>query len=126
MCCGQKRAALRTSSATARTQAPSQSATNSTPAQTVPPQSYAKTPVRAVQHSTPIQASRPSSPPPAPVPSISNSNGSVMVRYLERSPVRVQGLQTGRSYEFSASNSVQPVDTRDATALLATRLFRRA
>jgi hypothetical protein len=49
-----------------------------------------------------------------------------MVRYVEQSPIRVQGLQTGRSYEFSGTHSIQAVDARDAATLLATRFFRRA
>jgi len=49
-----------------------------------------------------------------------------MVRYVEQSPIRVQGLQSGRSYEFSGQKSIQPVDARDAAALLNTRFFRRA
>jgi hypothetical protein len=48
-----------------------------------------------------------------------------MVRYVEKSPIRVQGLQSGRFYEFSGQNPVQPVDPRDAAALLNTRFFRR-
>jgi len=51
---------------------------------------------------------------------------SVQVYYLETSPVRVQGLSTGRSYEFSSSQPVQNVDARDASSLLNTRFFRRA
>ena len=57
---------------------------------------------------------------------MSASNGLVTVRYVDHPPVRVQGLQTGRSYEFSGTNSVQAVDARDAATLLATRFFRRA
>jgi hypothetical protein len=48
------------------------------------------------------------------------------VRYLETSPIRVRGLATGRSYEFSGSRPIQQVDARDASSLLNTRFFRRA
>jgi hypothetical protein len=51
---------------------------------------------------------------------------SVQIYYLETSPVRVQGLSTGCSYEFSGSQPVQSVDARDASSLLNTRFFRRA
>jgi hypothetical protein len=48
-----------------------------------------------------------------------------MIRYVDHPAIRVQGLQTGRSYEFSGSHSVLAVDARDAATLLATRFFRR-
>jgi hypothetical protein len=51
---------------------------------------------------------------------------SVQLYYLETSPLRVQGLSTGRSYQFSGSEPVQSVDARDASSLLNTRYFRRA
>jgi hypothetical protein len=50
---------------------------------------------------------------------------SVGLRYLERSPIRVRGPATGRQYEFSAANSVQSVDARDAESLLNTRFFAK-
>ncbi|MBV9743892.1 MAG: hypothetical protein JO099_09015 [Acidobacteriia bacterium] len=50
----------------------------------------------------------------------------VRIQYLEVSPVRVMGPFTGRSYEFSGSQRIQTVDTRDAQSLLRTRFFRRA
>ena len=50
---------------------------------------------------------------------------SVGVRYLEKSPIRVRGSATGTQYEFSAVNSVRPVDARDAEALLRTRFFAK-
>lgn len=55
-----------------------------------------------------------------------NANGSVMVRYVDHSPIRVRGLQTGHTYEFSGTHATQAVDARDAATLLATRFFRRA
>jgi len=53
-------------------------------------------------------------------------HSSISVRYLEKSPIRVRGLVSGMSYEFSGSRPVQPVDARDALSLLNTRFFRRA
>ena len=50
---------------------------------------------------------------------------SVGLRYLEKSPIRVRGPATGRQYEFSAVNSVQSVDARDAESLLNTRFFAK-
>jgi hypothetical protein len=51
---------------------------------------------------------------------------AVTLRYLQSSPLRVQGPVTGRHYEFSAARPVQTVDPRDAEALVRTRCFRRA
>jgi hypothetical protein len=53
-------------------------------------------------------------------------HASISVRYLENSPIRVRGLVSGMSYEFSGSHPVQQVDARDASSLLNTRFFRRA
>jgi hypothetical protein len=50
---------------------------------------------------------------------------AVGLRYLEKSPIRVQGPATGRKYEFSAVNSVRSVDARDAESLLRTRFFAK-
>ena len=63
--------------------------------------------------------------PPAP-PSQPGLDATLSIRYLESSPIRVQGLMTGRSYDFSGSQSIQSVDARDAPSLLSTRFFRRA
>ena len=60
------------------------------------------------------------SAPPAAVPSV------MAIRYVQTAPVRVRGLITGRSYEFSTSEPVQSVDARDASSLLRTQFFRRA
>ena len=119
MCCGQKRAELRSSPATAKTTPNSQG----TLLQTVSPGTYAPPTPQTVQRFAPAQAP-PASASAVPDPAISSSNGSVMVRYVEQSPIRVQGLKTGRSYEFSGTHSIQAVDARDAATLLATRFFR--
>lgn len=51
---------------------------------------------------------------------------SLRLRYLERSSIRVQGLATGRAYDFSATNPVRLVDAQDAESLLRTRFFARS
>jgi hypothetical protein len=48
------------------------------------------------------------------------------LHYLGRSAIVLQGAATGREYGFSPGRPVQPVDIRDAIALLASGLFRRA
>jgi hypothetical protein len=50
----------------------------------------------------------------------------VELRYLDSPAVRVRGLASGRTYEFSGENPVQHVEARDAYALLNTHYFRRA
>jgi hypothetical protein len=51
---------------------------------------------------------------------------TIKVRYLEVSPILARGAVTGRDYYFSAMRPLQPVDGRDAQALLQTGFFRRA
>jgi hypothetical protein len=53
-------------------------------------------------------------------------SSSMALRYLRRAPIRMRGPATGRLYDFSGSHPVQPVDSRDATALLRTHLFGSA
>ena len=98
MCCGQGRAQLRTATQ-ART--PSSSVTRA-----------ARVPERVAAHSVPSGASVDTS--------------AVSIRYIDKTSVRVQGLHTGRSYEFSVERPTQDVDARDAASLLNTRYFRRA
>lgn len=50
----------------------------------------------------------------------------VALRYRERARVRVLGPVTKQAYEFSPDQAAQPVDARDAEALLRTRQFLRA
>lgn len=52
--------------------------------------------------------------------------GTVWLRYLARSPVRVIGAMTGRRYVFSGESAEQLVDARDVDAMLASRHFVRA
>jgi hypothetical protein len=117
MCCGQKRTELRNSEArdptrnvkqalpsNRRTQVPQ---TRSTPSwgKEQGAQHLAIAPARSVE-TTPLP--------------------TIRVRYLQSSPVRVRGLVSGVSYEFSGSSPVQDVDARDSSSLLHTRFFRRA
>jgi hypothetical protein len=103
MCCGQKRASL-TPESVYQTTLRSNSIATSAPA--------AARPVK-----NPTQRASVAQPPPG--------WSSVGLRYLERSPIRVRGPATGRQYEFSAVNSVQSVDARDAESLLNTRFFAK-
>jgi hypothetical protein len=48
---------------------------------------------------------------------------TVNLRYLAASPIRVHGPITRRAYDFSARQALQPVDVRDAAALLRMRFF---
>jgi hypothetical protein len=99
MCCGQKRSELRSN--------PEQ-----TMSPAVPQYVSGNNQARRVQ-------------PQARVP-ISKANDVVNLRSLQNSLIRVRGPNTGRRYEFSGLRPVQPVDARDVSALLLTRLFRRA
>ena len=117
MCCGSKRSKLKNTLSTA-------------PATSNPPLQGAQ---RSIELGRAAVAPRPYSPQvkaPAPAqtsPSGRALEGSVItISYLERAPLRVRGLATGRAYEFSASNPHCEVDARDASALLNTRFFRRA
>lgn len=71
----------------------------------------------------------PASPRPAwtasPMPHAANV-GTVLLRSRERARVLVRGPVTGRTYEFSAERPAQPVDPRDADALMRTTRFVRA
>lgn len=51
---------------------------------------------------------------------------SVILRLRERARVVVRGPVTGRAYAFGTESPTQPVDARDAEALLRTRRFERA
>lgn len=104
MCCGQKRSELRNSQAQ-RT------------AWSIP---------QRKSGDSPAQAARTQPSAPAAMRTISPGDASISIRYLENAPIRVRGLVSGLSYEFSGSHAIQPVDARDATSLLNTRFFRRA
>jgi hypothetical protein len=49
----------------------------------------------------------------------------MMLRYLARSAILVQGTASGRAYRFSALAPTQPVARVDAPAMLASGHFRR-
>lgn len=51
---------------------------------------------------------------------------TVGIRYLESQTITLEGPVTGRWYEFSSEHPVQPVDLRDAGALLRMSFFRPA
>lgn len=57
---------------------------------------------------------------------VSAGGRNVVLRYRERARVLVRGPVTGRTYEFSAKQSTQSIEARDAEALLRTRHFVRA
>ena len=113
MCCGQKRAELRNNLAATRTPSSFPAAPNNAPASYLRSQPYA--PSRSVDRTAAVHS-----------PNQVLSQASVMLLYVEQSPIRVQGRQTGRYYEFSGKRPVQAVDARDASSLLGTRFFRRA
>lgn len=48
-----------------------------------------------------------------------------MVRYIGAAPIVVRGAASGRTYQFAAARSVQPVDARDIAGLLKKGIFRR-
>ncbi len=122
MCCGQKRSAIQNSQPTRVAQNVPQHLGNS------------RAQASRTQPSAPL-ATR-TAPPPKPAIPLTASihpqaatltpHSSIGVRYLENSPIRVRGLVSGMSYEFSSSRPVQSVDPRDASSLLNTRFFRRA
>jgi hypothetical protein len=100
MCCGQKRSLL--SNPVARSQ----------------PRPVS--PTASASPRAPNSSGRPTTPAP-----ISPSSGDITLRYLKTAPVRVRGLITGRSYEFTAPQLVANIDPRDVPGLLSTGLFRR-
>ena len=63
------------------------------------------------------------SPKPATAPGERPSSGT-LIRYLQRSPILVEGSATGRRYAFSVAQPVQVVDPRDAGAILRSGFFR--
>jgi hypothetical protein len=125
MCCGQKRTQLRNSQTqwTTPSAPPYSSGNNQAQAGRSHPPTAPTT-----QKTSPQQPANPQtrSIQPQVATATSTHHHSISVRYLERSPIRVRGLVSGMSYEFSGSRPVQQVDARDASSLLNTRFFRRA
>jgi hypothetical protein len=103
-CCGNRRAAATAASDTVASRA---------------------MPAQPIRHGLPGNRAVTSVPTSAPGAAAAGS-GSVMVRYLETSPIRVHGPVTGRLYEFSGQQPLQVVERGDADALTRTRFFHRA
>ena len=123
MCCGQKRTVLRNSQTQWTTPSVQQYGSGNSEAEAarshtpMAPTTQKTSPQRAANLQTrSIQAQ---------VATATSTYSSISVRYLEKSPIRVRGMASGMSYEFSGSRPVQQVDTRDAPPLLNTRFFRR-
>ena len=55
----------------------------------------------------------------------SPSPAVVSLLYYGHAKVDIRGPVTGALYRFSRRQPVQPVDARDAVAILRTRLFRQ-
>jgi hypothetical protein len=53
------------------------------------------------------------------------SASDIDLLYLRQAPIHLRGMATGRLYQFSSSQRVQPVDRRDATLFLRTSSFFR-
>jgi hypothetical protein len=111
-CCGQKRAALRSAP-------PPAVITSATPYSSHAQPVSSKVPVPGDRPVTPASAREAVSSGVPPYL-------SVRLRYLESSPILVRGPETGRQYQFSATEPLQTVDPRDAPALLRTGFFRQA
>jgi hypothetical protein len=118
MCCGQKRAALQNTQQRRVARSFPRNTPGNRPAQAVRTQPAAHLAARNTPPPKPASIQ-----PPAAAPT---AQPSIALRYLDRSPVRVRGLFSGKSYEFSGSNPVQHVDARDSSSLLHTPFFRRA
>ncbi len=86
-------------------------------------------PVRNVQKSTPADLGKKVAVHPAMPDSLPGNLQTTIrfhtIRYVDASPVRVRGLITGSSYEFTTLQPIQVVDARDAASLLNIRYFRR-
>jgi hypothetical protein len=122
MCCGQKRTELRNSQTQRTTPSVSPYRAGNSGPQAVRIQPSAPPVMRIVPPvNTQILSALPQAATTTPA-----QHSSISVRYLENSPIRVRGLVSGTSYEFSSSRPVQKIDARDASSLLDTRFFRRA
>jgi hypothetical protein len=54
------------------------------------------------------------------------ADGSVVnLYYFGRTHIQLRGAVSGQFYQFSRTAPVQPVDPRDVSSMLQTRLFRR-
>lgn len=75
---------------------------------------------------SPLSAAPAAAAPGAVGSGVAKSQSEVVLRYRDRARILVRGPVTGRSYVFSAGQPTQPVASRDAEVLLATRYFARA
>ena len=125
MCCGQKRTEFRNSQTQGRTRTVPQYVSGNNWAPAVRTQPSMPPGMPAASPRSPAHAQTRSVQPQAPTPP-STPQPSIRVRYVETSPIRVRGLISGMSYEFSGAAPIQQVDARDAASLLNTRFFRRA
>ena len=121
MCCGQKRSNLQQSPLSSARQ--NAHKVGNSRSQAVRTQPSMPLPAGNVSSPTPASPLTTSIPPRA---AASPTSQFVGLRYVESSPIRVRGLVSGVSYEFSGTRAVQEVDVRDASSLLNTRFFRRA
>ncbi len=125
MCCGQKRTELRNSQASSKRQAIPQTLSANRPPQAVRTQPSGSPAAQKAPPNQPANTQTQNVPPPAAM-TASTPHSLTSVRYLENSSIRVRGLVSGGSYEFSGTTPIQQVDARDASSLLKTRFFRRA
>lgn len=94
--------------------------------------------VAEAQSATPAHTDRPMSD--LPVPDVTPHGGeyataawsatrgranSVRLRYTMALPITIRGSASGREYQFSAHQSIQLVELRDAAELLQSRMFRQ-
>ncbi|MBS1787506.1 MAG: hypothetical protein JST85_07290 [Acidobacteria bacterium] len=56
---------------------------------------------------------------------VGSSQNTVLIRYLQGSPLYIRGAVTGRQYLFSAAQPVLAVDARDGDGFLKSRKIRR-
>lgn len=120
MCCGQKRSTLTNTRSPARARSVSQSLPANWQGPRTQPLSLPQTGATSAYVGISPSSSG------VQFPTALTAQDSIAIRYLETDSVRVQGLASGRRYEFSPARSVQQVDARDASSLLNTRFFTRA
>ena len=123
MCCGEKRSAMKGSGEFAVSRsAPSSAGVQSIPADTrAHAQPWGQRGFETALSGPSGQRVR------TPVAlAVSSFRPKMNIRYLGSSPIRLRGSVSGRSYQFSVTRPVQPLDSGDAASLLNTRLFRRA
>ena len=121
MCCGQKRSSLQQTLLPSTRQNVPKVIPGNSHAQTLRNQPSVPLPVGSTLRESANSLSASIGPRGA-----APTSQFVGLRYVDNSPIRVRGLVSGMSYEFSGARAVQEVDVRDASSLLNTRFFRRA